>query len=240
MPRQEKPGLYKRIRSFLRRKKMRLKQSGWRPPPDPVHVPADIEVLELIGQGRRSCTYRARYREQVVALKVYRLDLVRRYRWRFGVHIAQFEYERNRAFWDNPALRPYTVEPLRLLGVQDDYSPAFVQAWAEGDTLKQHAERTGPAPVETLAAGYRLVRTLHAAGLFDLDFNAGNIKLRRTAQGWMPLIYDFNMLPQHRYPPNPFRALEFRLGLRHPGQRDFAALESWANLGLTRQHYHLW
>ncbi|HXG27341.1 MAG TPA: hypothetical protein VNJ47_00640 [Nevskiales bacterium] len=239
MPRQEKLSLYRRIKQFLRRKKTRLKQAGWYPPPDPVEVPPEIEVLEMIGQGRRSCTYRARYRGEPVALKVYRRALVKRYRWRYGVNLAQFEYNRNRAFWANPALRPYTVEPLKLLGVNDGYSAAFVQAWAEGETLKERATRCGPIPAELLALGYHLVHTAHAAGLYDLDFNAGNIKLRRTATGELPLIYDFNLLPQHLYAPNPFRWLALRLGLRHPGYRDFAALEGWANLGLTQKQYHL-
>ncbi|MGH8459372.1 MAG: hypothetical protein ACRESV_08475, partial [Nevskiales bacterium] len=67
----------------------------------------------------------------------------------------------------------------------------------------------------------------------------GNIKLRHTSAGWMPLIYDFNLLPQHLYAPNPFRWLSLRLGLRHPGHRDHASLEGWANLGLTQQALHL-
>lgn len=176
---------------------------------------------------------------QQVALKVYRQAVIKRYAWRFGVHLAQFEYARNEAFWNNPTLRPYTVQPLRLLGVDDDFSAAFVQAWAEGTTLKEHAAKEGPISADLLAMGYQIVQAAHVAGLYDLDLNAGNIKLRKTGERWMPLVYDFNLLPQHLYPPNPFRWLSLRLGLRHPGYRDFAALEGWANLGLTDQQLHL-
>lgn len=239
MPRQEKTSLYKKLRRFLRRKKSRLKQSGWRPPPDPVNVPPDIEILEMIGQGRRSCTYRAQFQGRQVAVKVYRLEYLHRYRWRFRIHLAQFEHDRNRAFWDCPALRPYTVEPLRVLGVTDDYSPAFVQSWAEGIQLPNWVKQYGPVPAETLAAGYRIVATAAALGLHDLDISPGNIKLHKLADGWIPLIYDFNLLPQHLYAPNPLRGLAFRLGLRPPGYRDCAALEGWANQGVAEAWLHL-
>lgn len=198
-----------------------------------------MEVLERIGEGGRTCTYRARLEGRPVALKVYRAAVMARYRWRFKINLAQFEHDRNLAFWNNPALRPYTVEPLRLLGVTDDYSPAFVQAWAEGERLTDYVARHGIVPAGILAAGYELMRTAHAAGLYDLDLNAGNIKLRESGGRLLPVIYDFNLLPQHRYAPNPFRALSFRLGLRYPGYRDCAALEGWANLGLTREALHL-
>ncbi len=239
MPRQEKISFYNQIRRFLRRKKSRLKQSGWRPEPDPVRVPPEIEVIEMIGQGRRSCTYRAHYQGRQVALKVYRQQYLRRYHWRFGLQLAQFEHDRNLAFWNSPALRPYVVEPLRVLREADGHSPAFVQAWAEGIGLLDLTKREGYVPAETLAAGYRIVQSAAAIGLHDLDISPGNIKLRKTEAGWMPLIYDFNLLPQHLYAPNPFRWLSLRLGLRHPGHRDHAALEGWANLGLTQHALHL-
>lgn len=239
MPRQEKPSLYRKLRQFSRRKKSRLKQSGWRPAPDPVRVPPEIEVIEMVGQGRRSCTYRARYQDRQVALKIYRADCMKRYRWRFGIHLAQFEHDRNLAFWNSPALRPFVVEPLRVLGVDDGYSPAFIQAWAEGRSLLEFARTEGYVSAETLAAGYQLVRTAASLNLHDLDISAGNIKLRQTARGWMPLIYDFNLLPQHLFAPNPFRGLSFKLGLRPPGYRDCAALEAWANLGLASASLHL-
>lgn len=239
MPRQEKTSLYRRLRTRLRRSKSRLKQSGWRPVPDPVSVPPDIEVLDMIGQGRRSCTYRARYEGRIVVLKVYRQTYFKRYQWRFGIHLAAFEYARNRAFWDNPALRPYTVEPLRVLGVNDGYSAAFVQSWAEGISLDELVQQNGYAPAQILAAGYRLVAIAGADGLHDLDISPGNIKLRKTADGWLPLIYDFNLLPQHLYAPNPVRWLSLRLGWRHPGYRDFTALEGWSNQGLLGASLHL-
>jgi hypothetical protein len=237
MPKASQLSFYHRYRRWVRSR--RHGRKGRFLPPDPVRVPADIKVLEMLGQGKRTCTYRVQLDGRSAVLKVYRTAILRRYRWRFGVDLAQFEHDRNRAFWNNPVLRQYTVEPLRVLGVEDGYSPAFVQAWAEGESLLGYTARTGPIPADTLAAGYQIVRTAHAAGLYDLDLNAGNIKLRQTADGWMPLIYDFNLLPQHLYAPNPFRWLSLRLGLRHPGQRDHASLEGWANLGLTREQLHL-
>jgi transposase-like protein len=237
MPKASAPSYYHRYRNWVRSR--RHDRQGRFLPPDPVHVPAEVEVFELLGQGKRTCTYRAQLNGQRVVLKVYRAAVMRRYRWRFDVHLAQFEHDRNRAFWDNPSLRDFTVEPLRLYGVDDGYSPAFVQAWAEGVSLSEYASEHGYVSTDILAAGQRLVRCAHAAGLYDLDLNVGNIKLRETPAGPMPVIYDFNLLPQHLYAPNPARWLSLRLGRRHWGHRDFAALESWANHGLFAHALHL-
>lgn len=237
MPKASAPSYYHRYRNWVRNR--RHNKKGRFLPPDPVKVPAEIEVFELLGQGKRTCTYRAQLDGQRVALKVYRAAVMRRYQWRFGIHLAQFEHDRNQAFWNNPGLREFTVQPLRLYGVDDGYSPAFVQAWAGGETLLEYASRHACVSADLLAAGYRLVRRAHATGLYDLDLNVGNIKLRETAQGLMPVIYDFNLLPQHLYAPNPMRWLSLRLGRRHWGHRDFAALESWANQGLFTHALHL-
>lgn len=237
MPKADQPSLYHRYRIWVRTR--RHARHGRFPPPDPVHVPPEIEILERIGEGKRTCTYRVLFNGKLAALKVYRAGVMRRYRWRFNIHLAQFEHDRNRAFWDNPALRRYTVEPLRLLGVNDSYSPAFVQAWAGGERLTDYVARHGIVPAQVLADGHALMRAAHAAGLYDLDLNAGNIKLLESDGRLSPLIYDFNLLPQHQHAPNPFRWLSFRLGLRHPGYRDYAALEGWANLGLTRTPLHV-
>jgi hypothetical protein len=102
-----------------------------------------------------------------------------------------------------------------------------VQAWAEGVSLSEYASEHGYVSTDILAVG-----------LYDIDLNVGNIKLRETASGPMPVIYDFNPLPQHLYAPNPLRWLSLRLGRRHWGYRVFAALESWANHGLFAHALH--
>lgn len=237
MSKAEQASLYHRYRNWIRAR--RHLKKGRFPPPDPVHVPPEVEVLEMLGEGKRTCTYRARFEGRAAVLKVYRTSVLNRYRWRFGINLAQFEYDRNRAFWDNPALQRYTVEPLRVFGVNDNYSPAFLQAWAEGISLTDFAAERGAIPEYILAAGYQLVRTAHAEELFDLDLNVGNIKLRQLNDALTPLVYDFNLLPQNLYPPNPFRALSFKLGWRYAGYRDCAALESWANHSLFQTAMHL-
>ena len=40
-------------------------------------------------------------------------------------------------------------------------------------------------------------------------------------------IHDFNLMPQHRYPPNPILALAFKTGLRKNSHRDYRCLQQW-------------
>ena len=47
------------------------------------------------------------------------------------------------------------------------------------------------------------------------------------AERWQPKLYDFNLMPQHMCPPNPFMALGFMLGLRSKNHRDYRSLKNW-------------
>ncbi len=48
---------------------------------------------------------------------------------------------------------------------------------------------------------------------------------------WTPKLYDFNLLPQHMSPPNPFIALGIKMGLRRKSRRDYRNLRNWKRAG---------
>ncbi len=64
------------------------------------------------------------------------------------------------------------------------------------------------------------MRVAAAAGLHDIDLDPANIRLRESPEGWLPVLTDFNLVPQTVRAPNPIVALLYRTGLRDPSYRD--------------------
>ncbi len=196
----------------------------------PLRLPPQVEIESIVGRGKRSITFRAAHAGAPVALKVYRRRFIDKYRRRYGLNIARYEYERNVAFHAVDALRPFAARPIAVFDDAAVCSLCFVQEFVVGVSLKELAARQGSVPPETLEAGQRIVFAASAAGLFDLDISTRNIMVRRTAAGWMPVVYDFNLVPQYLFPPNPWVALAYRSGLRARSHRDHRALRNWARL----------
>lgn len=198
-----------------------------------LRVPGSVELGPLAGRGQRSITFRATCGGEQVALKVYRRKFIDKYRRRYGLNIARYEYERNVAFRAVETLRPYAAKPVGVFDDEAASSLCFLQEFVDGVSLKELAAREGGVPPETLAAGRRIVAAASAAGLYDLDISTRNIMVRRTEAGWMPVVYDFNLVPQYLYPPNPFVALAYWSGLRRKSHRDHRAIRNWARLSKT-------
>jgi len=196
----------------------------------PLRVPAGVELGPLAGRGQRSITFRARHAGREVAMKVYRRKFVEKYRLKYRLNIARYEHERNRAFHAVDALRPYAAEPLGLFDDEVASSLCVLQEFVDGILLKELVAREGCVPPETLEAGRRIVAAASAAGLYDLDIGTRNIMVRPSEAGWMPVVYDFNLVPQYLYPPNPFLALAYWSGLRRKSHRDHRAVRNWARL----------
>lgn len=190
-------------------------------------LPADMLPLELAGQGRRSVTFKAEYRNRVVALKVYREEFTYKYQHRYGLNIARFEFQRNQAFYAINALRPFAARPIDTLGVDDDYSLCFVQEFLSGPTLVELAQSKRGLPESVLDAGQQICRLAEQAGLHDLDLFYKNVMVRKRNDHWLPVLHDFNLLPQYRYPPNPFLALAYLTGIRKKSHRDWRCLKGW-------------
>lgn len=190
-------------------------------------LPADVALDEPVGEGRRSVVYRGRYRDQTVAVKVYRPAFVEKYRDRHGVDIARFELERNRAVRRAPGLRRFTATPLAVVGGSGGHDLAFIQEFIEGIQLVELGQREQGLPSSVLDAGQAILAGAEAAGLFDLDLYYRNILVRRDEGSWIPVLHDFNLLPQHLFPPNPFLAMAYLLGIRRKSHRDRRCISQW-------------
>jgi hypothetical protein len=190
--------------------------------------PSGLTPDRRIGEGRRSVVYRAEYRDEFVAVKIYRPDFVGKYREKYGVNIAEFELARNRAVRNVPGLQPFTACPIDIIGLDGSCSLGFVQEFIEGVSLVDLGRKKCGLPKSVLDAGEMIVSRAETAGLHDLDLYYRNILLRKDEDGtWLPVLHDFNLMPQHEFPPNPFLALAYRVGIRKKSHRDRRCIRQW-------------
>ena len=195
-------------------------------------LPNEINLLHPLGEGRRSCVYLADMAHQRVVIKVYKSEYIAKYQSQYKVNIGEFEFFRNRTAYQAERLKQYVAKPYQLLLPSQGYDLALVQEYIDGVWLEDLMQELHGLPEQVLQAGYEIVREAAKVDLYDLDIPPGNIRLIKDQQGnYIPKLYDFNLMPQHMCPPNPFMALGFKLGLRNKNHRDFRSLKHWAFLG---------
>jgi hypothetical protein len=204
----------------------------------PVAPPSASEALELtalgeasvagrLGEGGRSTVYLANWRGREVALKVYKATAVVRHARKHALPLAEFEYRRNRAFFEAPGLAAYVAEPHAFLSTPGVC--AVVQERLHGELYYFHYERHGSRPDPELQAHLaRIVGFAHAAGLYDVDLHSMNVMVVAGPDGrpW-PKLFDFNLIPFHERPPNPLVGLLLRTGLMSARARDLRKLRNF-------------
>ena len=193
---------------------------------EPVFPPG-LTPGQRIGEGRRSVVYRAGYRGETIAVKVYRQAFIDKYLARYGINIAEFEMARNQAVRSAPGLEEFTARPIGVIGLDGQCSLAFLQEFIDGISLVDLGLKNGGLPDSVLAAGDHIVQRAEAAGLHDLDLYYRNILLVEKHGEWRPVLHDFNLVPQHEFPPNPLLALAYRTGLRKKSHRDYRCIHQW-------------
>lgn len=195
-------------------------------------LPKDINFIKPLGAGRRSQVYLADYLGNAVVVKVYKHEYIDKYRLQYKVNIGEFEHARNTAAFQSEQLRKYIARPYKLLQPEQGYQLALVQEYVDGVWLEDLINQLKGLPEEVVEAGYFIVEQAAKLGLYDLDISPGNIRVvQDDNKQWSPKLYDFNLMPQHICPPNPFMALGFKLGLRSKNHRDLRSLKHWAYLG---------
>ncbi len=195
-------------------------------------LPSGITIISLLGSGRRSNAYLAKYMDKDVVVKVYKRAYIEKYQNQYQVNIGEFEYTRNKMAYEAELLSKYVAEPVMLCLPEQGYNLAFVQEYVDGIWLEDLIEQVKGLPEKVLQAGYDMVKQAAVVGLYDLDIPPGNIRLQQNSSGdWLPRLYDFNLMPQHICPPNPFMAIGFKLGLRSRNHRDYRSLKHWEYLG---------
>jgi hypothetical protein len=197
-----------------------------------VNLPAEVQLGKLLGEGQRCVVYAGSYRGQPVAVKVYRASMMAKCLRRYGVTRSAFEYRRSNEAYSIETIRRFVARPIALFGEGDGYSHAFIQQRVEGIRLRALIGELGVVPPETLASLRIVVNEAHRARLYDLDLCANNIRVRQTADGWQPMLFDFNMLPAYLFARSPLTVFLYKVGLRKPWGRDLRHLndfEDWPN-----------
>ena len=192
-----------------------------------LRLPSELQPLEVAGKGSRSITFRANYRGDILAMKVYRPDVIEIYRKKYDRNIAVYEMSRNRAFRKIPELFPFAAKPISVMGHDGRCSLLFLQEFIEAVALSELAEKNKGLPDSVLKAGETIVRVAEHNGLHDLDLFYKDVLLRKQSGIWLPVLHDFNLMPQHEHPPNPILALAFKSGMRKNSYRDHRHLEQW-------------
>jgi tRNA A-37 threonylcarbamoyl transferase component Bud32 len=213
----------KRLRSHRRRQDYAEAGSGGLE----LNALGDVEILGKLGEGVTCSVLDARWRGRDVVVKLYKAGAIERHHRLLGEELVEFEWNRNRAFYDAPGLRPYVAEPLAYLT-----SPGiavFVQEKLDGRLYYfDHVERGGTIDPELFGHVGNIVRLAHEAGLYDVDLHAGNLMVVRDRDGRpMPKLFDFNFIPFYIHPPNPLVGLLLKLGLLDLKSRDLRKLRNF-------------
>jgi ubiquinone/menaquinone biosynthesis C-methylase UbiE len=187
---------------------------------------ADMEVIDKLGEGKRSVVYRARWRGRDVGLKVYKPAAIARHARKHKLPLAEFEHRRNRTFFEARGLARYVAEPLGFV-----VEPGFqmsLQECLDGEVYyfaqRERAAFISPRFMEDLA---ELVSLSHQASLYDIDLHAMNVMVDRKAGG--PKLFDFNQIPFTERPQNPLVGLALKLGLLGRESRDLRKLARFNN-----------
>lgn len=194
-------------------------------------LPPGVAIGDYLGTGGRAHVFAAELDGQRIIAKVYRDDAAEKYRRRYGVDIAEFEFGRNRALYAIESIRRHVAVPYRACPAGGEYTHCMLQEYVDGRTLKDLVIELGHLPDEVLAAGYRVVRAADAHGIHDLDISSKNVRIVATGDELVLKLYDFNLMPQHLAPPNPFLGLALKLGLRDKSYRDYRNLRKWERRG---------
>ncbi len=202
---------------------------------DSLALPPDVAIDNYLGTGRRAHVFSATFDGKRAIAKVYRDHAAEKYRRRYGVDIAEFEFQRNRALYAIESIRRHVAVPYRVCPAGGEYTHCMLQEFIDGRTLKDLVIDLGYLPDAVLEAGYRVIRAADAHGIHDLDISSKNVRIVDQDGELLLKLYDFNLMPQHLAPPNPFVGLALKLGLRNKSHRDYRNLKKWELRGRNAQ-----
>lgn len=191
-----------------------------------LRLPPDLEPLEVAGQGSHSITFRADYRGDILAMKVYRPASIERFRKKHQVNIAVYEMSRNRKFRKIPELLPFTAKPIAVMGHDGKSTLMFLQEYIENFHLQELAEQNGGLPGSVLEAGETIVRVSEMNDLHDLELSVENVIVRKQSGVWSPVLFDFNQPPVAEKTSNSLFARAFK-GAGKKSKLDYQALAQW-------------
>ncbi|MFT4569678.1 MAG: hypothetical protein ACI8TX_000374 [Hyphomicrobiaceae bacterium] len=185
-----------------------------------------IELRGRLGEGGCSNVYRGLWDGRDVAVKLHKSDAVERHIRKGALELAEYEYGRNRAFYEAPGLKRYVACPIAY-NASSSLS-VLVQEWLEGSLYYfWHKDRGGVSSPRMEQHLQAIVDGAHAAGLYDIDFHAMNVIVVEEDGEPIPKLFDFNYVPSGVHARNPFVAIGLRLGIIDPRSRDLRMLKTF-------------
>jgi len=183
----------------------------------------DLEGARItgkFGEGRRSIVYRAEWGGREVALKVYKRTAIAAHARKYPQPIAEFEYSRNRQFFEAAGLDRYVAQPFAFAVTPD--VQAVAQAPVDGDLYYFVYRRNREAiPDSFMGHLQEILRLSHEAGLYDVDLHSMNVFVAREPNGELvPRLFDFNLIPFTVRAQNPFVGWLLAAGLLSKESRD--------------------
>lgn len=179
----------------------------------------NVRIREKLGEGGRSIVYGGDWRGRQVALKVYKPAGIRNHSKRHPLNIAEFEFQRNKVFYELPGLSDYIAQPLYYWANPDVC--AMVQERLVGPLYYfyylENKGRVSPGFKQHLRI---IIDLAHAAGLFDVDMHAFNVIVDESGGEPIPKLFDFNLIPFHQGPGLSMSKLLLKLGLTNKASRD--------------------
>ena len=178
------------------------------------------KITGRLGEGRRSIVYRALWRDQEIALKVYKDTAIATHARKNSQPLGEFEFSRNSRFFSVPGLDRYVAQPLAFAVTPE--VQVVAQEPVDGELYYFfHRERKGEVPDSFDGHLQEILRLSHDAGLYDVDLHSMNVFVAREASGEMvPKIFDFNLIPFTLRPQNPFVGWLLAAGLVSKKSRD--------------------
>ncbi len=198
-------------------------------------MPGDIEIISFLGKGNRAYVYKAKLDDKDIVVKLYKKNVIEKYKSKYKVDIAEFEAGRNEAMYNIDEIRGFIAKPYRVYSSDSEFSHSIVQEFVTGVTLEELIGELGYLPEKILEIGYQVVKCAEENGIHDLDISVGNVMAHQFDGKWKLTLYDFNIMPQYLYPPNPIMALAFKAGIRKKSYRDYRSLRNWDRRGKQKR-----
>jgi len=186
----------------------------------------DVRITGRLGEGVTCVVCRGEWRDRDVTVKLYKASAVEWHARRHHQELAEFEYRRNMEFYEAPGLARYVARPLAYLSTGP--VSALVQERLDGILYhRYYRDRNGEVPDSLVEHVRRIIELAHEAGLYDVDLHARNVMVVSEYGEPIPKLFDFNYIPFHVRPRNPFVALLLKTGWLGRRSRDFRKLREF-------------
>jgi hypothetical protein len=185
-----------------------------------------FKLVGRLGSGRRCTVWQARRGTELVAVKIFNSRAIAKHASRHHEPLARFEFNRNRQLYAVPGLRNNIVRPVSV--IDRGHQQILMQDVVCGETVADFRAVANDRDRQRICAQLvRIVAAAHDASIFDLDIHSGNILISRARTGQPNvMLFDFNKIPFHEWPPNALAGCLLRLGWIGPRSRDFRLLRA--------------